>query len=105
MAKAALKTVPVLDQDAIVELVDKIGMLKALLAPQLKLLEDDLAKLKAMGPKVYEGKLYEVNVFDQERNTLDMDAVREKLSPQFITAHTTTKDVRIAKVQARKLSA
>ena len=105
MAKATKTLPPVLAPDMIVELVDKIGLLKTALAPQLQQLEDDLAKLKAQGVAVYEGKLYEVNVFDQERNTLDMAAVREKLSPQFITAHTKTASVRIAKVQSRKLVA
>ena len=105
MAKTATKTVPNLDPDMIVELVDKIGLLKATLAPQLQQLEDDLKRLKAQGVNVYEGKLFEVNVFDSERNTLDMDAVREKLSPQFISAHTKTAVVRTAKVQSRKLVA
>ena len=105
MAKTASKTVaPVLDQDAIAELVDKIGLLKAVLAPQLEQLEADLNKLKAQGVARYEGKLYEVNVFEQEQNRLDMEAVRAKLSPQFIAAHTTTKVVRIGKVSSRKLA-
>jgi hypothetical protein len=34
-----------------------------------------------------------------------MEAVRAKLSPQFISAHTNTLIVRVAKVQARKTAA
>jgi 3'-phosphoadenosine 5'-phosphosulfate sulfotransferase len=86
----------------IVELVDKIGLLKAQLAPMEELLKSDISKLKVMGPERYQGTLYEVLVFDSERATLDMEAVRAKLSPQFIAAHTTVTQVRTAKVQARK---
>lgn len=37
-----------------------------------------------------------------EPSTLDMDAVRAKLSPQFIAAHTTVNTVTCVRVVARK---
>lgn len=94
---------PALSAEQIKELVDKIGELKATLAPQLAALEADLNKLKAQGVDRYTGERFEVNVFEQEQNRLDMEAVREKLSPQFIAAHTNTKVVVVAKVTARML--
>ena len=99
----AKKIATALTADQVKELVDKIGELKARLAPELAKLDADIGVLKAMGAERYIGERFEVNVFDAERNTLDMEAVREKLSPQFITAHTTTKTVRTAKVTARML--
>src|SRR5215467_11469484 len=77
MAKRNPKIVePKLEASAISSLVDQIGLLKAHLAPQLEKLESMLKKLKDQGVDVYTGDLYEVNVFEQTRNTLDMDAVR-----------------------------
>jgi hypothetical protein len=104
----AVKTKPApvtLTAEQIVELVDKIGLLKAQLAPLEEVLKADLNKLKGLGPERYQGQLYEVNVFTQEQNRLDMEAVRAKLSPQFIAAHTTTTEVTVAKVSARKMAA
>lgn len=94
---------PALSAEEITALVDKIGNLKATLAPQLEQLDADLKILKAMGVERYIGDKFEVNVFDKTDSRLDMEAVREKLSPQFIAAHTTTKIVRTAKVAARML--
>jgi hypothetical protein len=106
MAKAASKTVtPALAPEQIKALVDKIGNLKAQLAPMLAQLDADIDVLKAMGVDRYIGERFEINVFDSERSTLDMKAVRAKLSPQFISAHTTTSTTRTAKVTARLLAA
>lgn len=102
--KTKLKVIeqPSLTTEQLSELADKAGLLRSQLAPLEEMLKQTLDKLKAHGVDVYAGKLFEVNVFDQERSTLDMEAVREKLSPQFIAAHTTTKTIRNAKVAARK---
>jgi hypothetical protein len=101
----ATKTKPIpvtLTAEQISELVDKIGLLKAQLAPLEDVLKADLNKLKGHGPDRYQGKLYEVNVFEVTSSRLDMEAVRAKLSPQFIAAHTTTSTTLTAKVSARK---
>lgn len=104
MAKAAVKTVPVLTPEQVSTLVDKIGDLKAQIAKLESVFNADVARLKAMGVDRYFGEWFEVNVFDQEQNRLDMEAVRAKLTPQFIAAHTTTKNVRVAKVTARLIA-
>jgi hypothetical protein len=70
------------------EIVDRIGTLKAQLVPiaaQLKVLEN---ALKEKGAGRYSGVLWDATVSSYNRETLDMDAVRAKLSAQFIVAHT-----------------
>jgi hypothetical protein len=99
-AKVAAAPAP-LTADQITELADKIGLIKAQLAPLEAQLKADIDKLKAMGADRYLGNLYEVNIFPVEQNRLDMEAVRAKLSTQFITAHTKTSISLTAKVQAR----
>lgn len=81
--------------------IDALGRLKAQLAEleaQEAVLKD---ALKELGPGAYEGDLFRITISDTDRDQLDMKAVREKLSPQFIRAHTTTKPVRTLRVTAR----
>ena len=85
--------------------VDEIGVLKAAIAPLEQRLKALQAKLKASGDGRYEGLLFDATVFTSERSTLDMDAVREKLSVQFLTAHTRTSEVVTVKVTAKKTGA
>lgn len=81
--------------------IDRLGVVKAQLAA-LKREEDDLkAVLIENGPGAYEGDLYRVTVSVADRETLDMDAVREKLSPQFIRAHTNVTTVTTVRCNAR----
>lgn len=85
-------------------IVDRIGALKAQIAPlekQLKKLQDEL---KARGAGRYEGELYDASVILSTRESLDLVAVRAKLSPQFITAHTSETEVVTLKVTAKQLS-
>jgi hypothetical protein len=49
-----------------------------------------------------EGELFRVTVTNAVRETLDMEAVREKLSPQFIRAHTKETFYTTVRVTARK---
>jgi hypothetical protein len=51
----------------------------------------------------HEGDKFTLTVSESERNTLDMEAVREKLSRQFIQANTTTTQVRSFRTKARVL--
>ena len=84
--------------------IDQLGHLRAQLA-ELKRQEDELkAVLVENGPGAYEGDLFRATVSESERETLDMVAVREKLSPQFIRAHTRVTPVTTVRVVARKVA-
>lgn len=85
--------------------VDEIGLLKAQIAPLEAKLKAAQAKLKEHGDGRYEGTLWAATVSTSERESLDLDAVREKLSRQFIAAHTRTSEVVTVKVTARKTEA
>ncbi len=81
--------------------IDELGFLKAQIA-ELEIKEKNLkGKLAHLAPGSYEGDLYRVSISVSERETLDMDAVRAKLSPQFITAHTNVTEVRTLRVAGR----
>jgi hypothetical protein len=95
-------SIPANDQTS--SLVDQIGTMKARLAPLLNQLKELEAALKAYGEGRYLGSSYEAKVFVQQRDTLDMKAVRDHLSRQFIAAHTNTSDVTVLKVTARQIS-
>ena len=81
--------------------VDRLGELKARIAElerEEKELRDTVVEL---GEGAYEGERYRVTVSNTERGTLDMEAVRKKLSDQFIRAHTKVKEVVVVRVTAR----
>lgn len=81
--------------------IDKLGVVKAQLA-ELKQQENDLKQaLIELGVGAYEGTFFRATVSESERATLDMDAVREKLSPQFIAAHTNVTQVTTVRVVSR----
>ena len=83
------------------DLVDQLGTLKAQVAEltQLeKILKDALA---AKGEGEYEGKIFRATVAFSNRGSLDMDAVRGKLSAQFLSAHTTYCEVTTVRVVGR----
>ena len=67
--------------DRIAELAAQIAELNA----EKKQLTDEL---KNIGEGKYYGTEHYLTVAFSERATLDMKAVRAKLTPQFITAHT-----------------
>lgn len=82
--------------------IDDFGLICA----QIAELEAAKKKLRtvliaAIGEGAAEGDLYRVTISNSERETLDMEAVRAKLSPQFITAHTKVTDVTTVKATAR----
>jgi hypothetical protein len=81
--------------------IDRLGVIKAEIA-DLKTEENALRDvLIEHGPGAYEGKFYRATVSEHERATLDMEAVRAKLSPQFIAAHTLLTDVVTVRVTTR----
>jgi len=68
--------------------IDALGDIKAQIA-ELEKKETELKKeLRTLGPGNHAGDRYTMTVSEQERDVLDMKAVREKLSDQFIRAHT-----------------
>lgn len=81
--------------------IDALGELKARIADlekQEKALKEALAELT---PGAYEGETFRLSVSESERETLDMKAVREHLSRQFIQAHSVVTPVRTLRVSAR----
>ena len=87
--------------DNLTPTIDRLGVVKAQIAA-LKREEDELKTvLIENGPGAYEGDLYRCTVSQTDRETLDMEAVRAKLSPQFIRAHTNVTPVTMVRVVAR----
>jgi hypothetical protein len=83
------------------KLIDDYGILKARVA-ELAIAEKALkAALADLGPGAYEGERFRLSVSESTRETLDMDAVREHLSRQFVQAHTVVTPVRTLRVAAR----
>jgi hypothetical protein len=83
------------------KIIDDLGILKAQIAEleiQEKALKAALADLPAGS---YEGDVFRLSISTTERETLDMKAVREHLSRQFIQAHTNVTPVRTLRVAAR----
>lgn len=81
--------------------IDALGEIKAQIAA-LEIKEKALkANLASLGAGAYEGDMFRISISVTNRETLDMKAVREKLSPQFIAAHTNVTEVRTVKVTAR----
>lgn len=84
------------------ERIDLMGDLKAQMAD----LEAKYEELKALviedaGLGAHEGSMFRASITSQERETLDMEAVRNHLSPQFIRAHTKTTKSIVTRVTAR----
>lgn len=85
-----------------VTLVDQLGFIKAEIAhlqDQEKALKEQII---AQGNGTQHGKMFDVNVYESARETLDMEAVRAKLSPQFMRAHTNVTTFTTVRVTARK---
>jgi hypothetical protein len=82
-------------------LVDELGALKSQIA-DLEIREKAIKdQLSAIGAGAYDGAHYRATVTFSERATLDMKAVREKLSVQWRRAHTTVTPVTTVRVVAR----
>ena len=71
-----------------IKLVDSLGTVQAAIAELEQRARAIKDKLIACGAGAYEGDLFRATVSTSERESLDMKAVRAKLSPQFIAAHT-----------------
>lgn len=82
-------------------LADEFGRLKAKAAEIEQRLGELKVEIVASGHDAIEGDLFRVTVSQAERQTLDMAAVREKLSPQFIAKHTNVTVVTSVRCVAR----
>lgn len=83
------------------KVVDELGSLKAKiseLTKQEKKLKDVLV---AVGAGEYDGETFRATVSTYDRESLDMEAVRAKLTPQFIAAHTDVTECTTVRVVAR----
>lgn len=82
-------------------LIDDFGLLCAQIAEfevKKKALRQQLIDL---GEGSHEGTFYRVTISKSTRETLDMNAVREHLSRQFIAAHTKESEVIVVKAGVR----
>jgi len=92
-----------IEQDQfVIDTCDRLGEIKAQIADLEKIEKKLKEDLVATGIKVGEGSLFRVTVTTGTRESLDMEAVKEKLSPQFIRANTKTTEYTTVRVSARK---
>jgi hypothetical protein len=91
------KTAPVVaikTTNNLAPMIDTLGDVRARIA-ELEKKETELKNaMKELEPGAYEGERYRLTVTLADREKLDMEAVREKLSAQFLRAHTTVFPVR-----------
>lgn len=85
--------------------VDELGSINAQIAELETRAKELKAQIIASGQEEVSGEFYGAKIVAQFRENLDMAAVREKLSPQFISAHTTVKEVVSVRVTQRKFAA
>ena len=85
----------------IAPLVDELGQLQAEIADLAERASAIKETLIEAGQGAYEGNTFRATVSKSTRETLDMEAVREKLSPQFIRSHTNCRPFVSVRVVAR----
>ena len=89
--------------DNVTAIIDSLGALQAqrkALETEEKLLKEQIVAITGGNGRAA-GQAFEVVVTTAPRSTLDMKAVREKLSRQFKAAHTVTRDVTQVKVKKK----
>mgnify|MGYP003134003888 CR=1 FL=1 len=84
--------------DNILEKVNRVAALRAQIAEMAKEEKDLIAEMKVFGSGVYQGTEHYIVVSESNRKTLDMKAVRAKLSRQFIQANTKETSTLVAKI-------
>jgi hypothetical protein len=90
--------------DDTITTVDELGVVNAKIAELQDVAAALKARLIATGQSSFEGRFYDASVSRTERETLDMAAVRAKLSPQFLRSHTKVTPVTTVRVVAKKTS-
>jgi hypothetical protein len=87
----------------VASLVDELGEVKATVALLAKRENEIIELLKRKGVSVYQGRLFEANVFESSRSSLDVKALiakHPKLAPT-ISKFTKTTPLLVCKVQAK----
>ena len=82
--------------------VDELAKVKAEIADLQKREKELKNSLIEFGPGKYEGTEHHVTVSEVERKTLNMKAVRRKLTRQFITANTNYSTTMTVKIFGRE---
>ena len=100
-----MKTVTGLEVTPIAELVDRLGVLRATIAPLMTELEDVEGKLKAAGKGTYAGILYNATVSEYDRDIIQWKAIAYKVgfTHQLKAAHTGSVPVTAIRVTGRKI--
>lgn len=86
----------------LIQAVDDLGILAAQMTALEAKAKAIKAKLIASGRESINGNFYRATVSKYDQTRLDMDAVRAKLTPQFIARHSQTAEV--TKVLVKALS-
>ena len=81
--------------------VDALGYLQAQIAELVAKADAIKSRLGELPAGGYEGNIFRASVAVAERTRLDMDAVRKKLSAQFITAHTIVNSITVVRVSGK----
>lgn len=82
--------------------IDQLGHIKAQIADLQNTEKELRAVLIEHGAGAYDGELFRATVSESQRESLDLEAVRAKLSPQFLRAHTRFTEVVTVRVVARR---
>ena len=81
--------------------IDELGMVRKEIEA-LKLREQELRdSIALLGAGQYDGDRFKANVTVDERQNIDLDAVREAMSPQWLRAHTFRQMVTTVRVFGR----
>ena len=89
-------------KNELIELVDNLGIIAAQQSALEARAKAIKAKLIASGRPAIDGKFYRATVSKYEQTRLNMEAVRAKLTPQFIAKNSETSEV--TKVLVKALS-
>jgi hypothetical protein len=101
MAKVVKLKTPISKTD-----IDNLGFFLANAADWIKKAEEIKKRIKKAGPGSYEGLLYRATMSEYDKHTLNMKAVRAKLSAQFIRANTNVtvcQTVNVVSKQGKKM--
>ena len=84
--------------DNILNKVNRVATLRAQIAEMAKEEKELISEMKDFGAGVYQGTEHQIVISESTRKTLDMKAVRLKLSRQFIQANEKKTTTLVAKL-------